>query len=130
MKVDGPYYIEHGDLWFQSSTGRAGVGRHVCDGTQRIAVAYDAEDGVVHKHGSAELVEAWASKTRTKFSGGGLPQLAEAIVVLSFPVLQVTVDELNLCIATTGRVLGLEVKLRRMLQDNPELANLPVYPAR
>lgn len=107
---DGPYRIEYGDAWYVSDADR----RHVCDGSQFLAVAFDAEDMVLHKHGRAERVEAWADKTRKMFTEAGHGELAEMIVVLAFPVTPETISELNACIATTGRIAGLQKRLEEI----------------
>lgn len=132
---DGPYIIEHGDVWYVTkgaTPGGAAMGldrRHVGAGTEMIAVAFDSENGVLHKHGASKLVESWSGQTRKKFNEGGFPEMADAIVVISFLPTPQTIAELNACVTTTGRVLGLEHALLRMIEESPDLAKLPVYPA-
>lgn len=126
MQYDGPYVIRHGDLWFVSRTDLAG--RRVCDGTQAIGVAYDAENGVLHKHGHLPRVQEWAAATRQKFLEAGFDDMAKGIVVIGFPVSEATVAELNACIAISGRVLQMEENLTRLVASHPKLADPPRYP--
>lgn len=74
-----------------------------------IAFSYDeSEDkgikGGMHKHGSPEHVNAWAQKTRKKFSDAGNSfglEMAEQITVMEgiFPL-----DELDKIISITGYI--------------------------
>lgn len=135
---DGPYSIEHGDVWHSAGNprlaGAAAMGlsdpgrRHVCDGSQWLAVAYDGEDGTLHKHGEASKVEAWADATRRRFSEAGFEDLAAGIMTLSFPVSEETVAELNACVSSTGRVLKLPERFAALGEANPGIAR-PRLPA-
>jgi hypothetical protein len=129
----GPYVIAHGDVWWRSTaTGRNSFGlsddRHVCDGTQMLAVAYDAEDGILHKHGSEDSVRAWAERTGKKFIESGFEEMAQAIVVVGFPVSPESVAELNACVATTGRVLRIAERIEALGAQG--LIEAPKYPSR
>lgn len=108
--IDGAEYrFEHGDLWFQSSSKHFRVGGP----SDFLAVAFDPEEGVLHKHGPEEAVQRWADQTREKFRN--VPEdIRPSLAVLSFPIRQETVDELNACIATSGRVMHLERRLTEM----------------
>lgn len=135
MDFDGPYYIEHGDLWIRDRSPRlpdlAGLpsGRHVCSGSDEVAVCFDSEDGTLHKHGKAEMVQAWADETRRKFTEMGFDEMARALTVISFPVTPETVAELNACSEITGRALKLADNLSKLLETHPELLSVPRYPA-
>lgn len=119
----GPYVIEHGDVWSVdagATPGGRALGldrRHVCRGSERLAACYDAESGTLHKHGGEAGVEAWAAATRKKLAEAGFPEMADEIVVVAFPPTQETVAELNACVSTSGRVIGLPDRL-------VEIANL------
>lgn len=119
----GPYVIRYGDLWHVTKTGE----RHVCDGSQEVAVAYDAENGTLIKHGSLTRVQEYAAQARRVFCEGGHEDLALAIEVVSFPVSEETVAELNACVATTGRVLKLPEALARIASERPDLVARPRY---
>ena len=64
---EGPYVIEHGEVWFvhQGASTPGGKAmrldrRHVCGPSDNLAVAFDEEDGILHKHGTETAVRAWA----------------------------------------------------------------------
>jgi len=123
----GPYVIRYGDVWHVRDG--SDPGSHVCDGSQNLAVAYDSVDGILFKHGHLGRVQEWAAKTRRTFSEAGAGDLAAAITVISFPVAEETVNELNACVATTGRVLRLPEALERIAAARPDLLARPRYPA-
>jgi len=133
MDFDGPYYIEHGDLWIRDSStrlpGLAGrpSGRHVCSGSEEVAVCFDSDDGTLHKRGKAEMVQAWADDTRRRFTEMGFDEMARSLTVITFPVTPETVAELNACSEITGRVLKLADNLARLLETRPELLSAPRY---
>jgi len=109
------YHFEHGDVWFRNG----GRHFHVCGSSDFLAVVFDADDGTLHKHGNENLVTQWADKTRETFQSGiknGIipAELMPNLVVLAFPARQETLDELNACITTSGRVLKLEERLQAM----------------
>ena len=131
------YVIEHGDVWLRevvTDTGRRSPVRgltpltHVCDGTGMLAVAFDAEDGTLHKTGKAEDVSAWAAVSARKFADSGFDAIAGALTVVSFPISPETVAELNALRATTGRVLRLTERLSEIAEACPELLDRPTYP--
>ena len=135
MDFDGPYYIEHGDLWIRDGSprlpGLSGLlsGRHVCRGSEEVAIAFDSDDGTLHKRGNASMVQSWADETRRKFTDMGFDDLARALTVITFPVTPETVAELNACAQITGRVLRLADNLSKLLDTHPELLSTPRYPA-
>jgi hypothetical protein len=92
------YYLDTGEVWFSSGSGPA---IHICSGSQRLALAVDPE-GVLFKHGAAEQVSGWADTQRAK------PGLAEMLPfeVIIFPVNEPVLEELNRCLATSGRARG------------------------
>lgn len=123
----GPYVIRHGDLKYV--TRENPQGRHVCDGSQEVAVAYDSVDGTLLRHGALPGVQQYADKARRMFTEAGFEEIAAAIVVLAFPVSDETVAELNACVATTGRVLGLPEAMERIAVQRPDLVARPRYPS-
>lgn len=135
MRFDGPYYIEGGDLWRReggsvaSGLGGAPRSRHVCRGSDDVAVAFDSEDGTLHKCGRADMVQAWAAAARSRFIEAGFEEMAKAITVISFSVTPETVAELNACVEVSGRVLKLAGNLARLQEENPSLASPHHYPA-
>lgn len=130
---DGPFVIEHGDLWKRRS-GRPLVGSgldHVCDGTGEFAVAYQGD--ILLKIGSASSVDSWLDANREKFESmrAMLEEMGEQdsdVVVLKLPVSQAIVDEVNRCVAISGRVARLEEHLEQIGVDYPSLFDRPRYP--
>ena len=116
---DGPYEFRHGDVWYvlRDPKGRETTCRHVCSGTEAMGVAYDADDGVLHKHGKAENVERWATETRRKLTEAGGGEMAAALNVVTFLAHPAPVAELNACIATTGRISGFPDRLAGMADE-------------
>ncbi len=120
---EGPYVIEHGEVWFvhrgPSTPGGRAMRldrRHVCGPSENLAVAFDEEDGILHKHGTETRVRAWIDEFRAK--------TAEALpvpVMVTFPPNAETVAELNRCIATTGRI-------KRVYEERFAGAALPPRP--
>jgi hypothetical protein len=84
-----------------------------------VAIAFDRENGTLHKHGSLENVQAWVTKAQQRLResaagglGGFAEQMANDLVIISgkFPV-----EELNCCLSTTGYVLRMVDKLQKGL---------------
>jgi hypothetical protein len=137
MQTDnvGPFVIAHGDVWKRTS-GRTFAGgglTHVCDGTGEMAVAYQGD--VLLKVGSADAVDAWHVANRGKFdlmremlssNDEGHDDLE--VVVVKVPVSQPIIDEINLCVAISGRVAKLRENLVKIGADDPSLLERPRYP--
>lgn len=132
--MDYPYRLRHGDVWFcgpqrtGAASSLASGMRHVCDGTDALALVFDAEDGTLHKHGRAADVRDWLDKTRAKFVEGGFSELASNLTLVEFKPVKEAIAELNACIATSGRAIQFETRLQEMLAANPELGQIPTYP--
>lgn len=130
----GPYVIEFGDLWFVRTVSGPGgkpheIGKvHICGPHDRIAVAFDTEDGILHKHGTEESVAAWLEKTRDKFKGAGFDSMAENLTMVAFNPVPEAIAELNACIGTTGRIRGIAERLTAIQEENPSYAEIPRYP--
>lgn len=134
MQAHGPYVLQHGDVWHvdaDATPGGAALGlnrRHVCRGSDRLAACYDSADGVLHKHGAEAGVEAWAAAARKRFADAGFQELADVLVVVVFPPTAETVEELNACVACTGRVVGLPDRLAAIASTIPPSEWPAVYP--
>lgn len=83
----------------------------VCPGHGEMAVAYDEDGGVLHAHGERSRVEAWAERTRGILAAGGFPELSAGIAVIAFAPTPEALEELNACVAITGRVSRLAERL-------------------
>jgi hypothetical protein len=70
----------------------------MCD---EVAIAFDKEAGVLHKHGIPENVTKWYNTTREKLISSGFPEMADDLILIqgAFPV-----EELNKCLSTTGYI--------------------------
>lgn len=101
--ADPEYFMRDGEVWLRR---QAGDETHVCGGSGKLAVAIEVQDGILQKHGSAEKVGKWAEGHRQKVIEH--PELATffTIEVVEFQINQAVLDELNRCVATTGRIAG------------------------
>jgi hypothetical protein len=116
------YVIEHGDVWFKSATKTvlsSGL-THVCRGSEQLAIAFI--DDQLLKMGSEVSVRLWVEKNRLNVIGDG------EIVVVSMPVAEATVDEMNACKANPNRVKALVENLTRLGIADPSLFDIPRYP--
>lgn len=116
------YVIEHGDVWIKASTKTilsSGL-THVCRGSEQLAIAFI--DDQLLKTGSETKVRDWVEKNRHKVIGDG------EIVVVSMPVAEATVVELNACRANPHRVKSLIENLTKMGIADPSLFDIPRYP--
>lgn len=109
--AEGPYVIEHGEVWYvnqgpSTPGGRAmRLGRHhVCGPSENLAMAFDEEDGILHRHGTEASVRAWIENLRRRTAGLPPEMSLPVPTMLTFPPTAETVAEMNLCIATTGRI--------------------------
>lgn len=123
---EGPYIIEHGDVWFvergPSTPGGRAMRldrRHVCGPSETLALAFSEDDGVLLKHGAESAVRRWYDTFNTKMASVSGHAFSPP-VVLTFPPNADTVAELNRCIAVTGRVKKLHEELTAA--GNPKLA--------
>jgi hypothetical protein len=107
---DTPYIMIDGDLYHSDSTG---LRQRVCHSGGAIALAYDRVDGVLHKHGEYNAVASWYQATRTTLmKHASTSGLGEALVLVTMPLEERWVRELNRCIAVTGAVMGVEDCIR------------------
>jgi len=108
-EFDSPYSLTEGDLFHTDSKGNR---RRVCHKGGAMAIAYDAEDGVLHSHGEYNDVSAWYEETRSRLMR--MPAtvgLANALTLVSMPLQEDCVREVNRCVAVTGAVMGIEGRL-------------------
>jgi hypothetical protein len=129
---NGPYVIEHGDVWYREgkpsmiSTGL----RHICGAHDEMAIAHDGQ--MLLKVGSAEAVSQWEVSTRAKYAAmnemlSDMGNDPVEVTIVRIPVSPETVEEINACIAISGRVRHLEANLERIGVANPGLALRPTY---
>lgn len=122
IRTDGPYVIEHGDVWFREgsrtilSTGL----RHVCDGSGELAIAF-AGDVMLHM-GSAQSVDAWFNKKGAQYM---LIEVSDPVEIVRFPVCDETVAEMNRMSANPNRVSILFDTLTKIGEARPDLLDRP-----
>ena len=114
-------FDQHGTLTLCHDKGDV-LTRH--DPSESIAVFYDANDGVLFKHGAAPLVRDYAHKTRSKLAAADRTgDLTAALTVLEFPVkilkIPGVLEEINACLDISGRIATLQEKLTILLPDTP-----------
>lgn len=108
-KFDSPYSLVEGDLFHTDSKGNQ---RRVCHKGGGIAIAYDVEDGVLHSHGEYNDVNVWFEETRKRLMRSpGTVGLANALALVTMPLQEECVQEVNRCVSVTGAVLGIEARL-------------------
>lgn len=108
-KFDSPYSLVDGDLFHTDSKGNR---RRVCHKGGGIAIAYDVDDGVLHSHGEYNDVNTWFEETRSRLMRSpDTLGLANALALVSMPLQQECVHEVNRCVSVTGAVLGIEKRL-------------------
>lgn len=99
------YQIRHGDVWFGESSSEnrlLSTDRHVCDGSDHLAIAWQEDDDfglMIMKHGSSEMVTKWADEQRSKLASAGFDGMASGLSVVSFPVHEDAVAVLNRVVA-------------------------------
>ncbi|MBY3432610.1 hypothetical protein HFN89_00285 [Rhizobium laguerreae] len=106
---DLPYSLVDGDLFHTDSKGNR---KRVCHRGGRIALSYDAEDGILHHHGENNDVVHWFDETRKRLvRSESTLDLAAALKLVSMPLVEECIREVNRCIAVTGSVMGIEKRL-------------------
>lgn len=118
----GPYVIRGDSVWWVYGAVSFGLASmpdpvRICGLSQNLAAAVDVDTGILHKHGFEDDVARWFHHTQKAFRVGGHPQLADDLVMYAFPVTPETVEELNACIASTGRAASIAERLARIGQD-------------
>lgn len=61
------YELQHGSYYFYGGTGKLAF---MAD---QVSFAFDAESGIVFKHGIPERVEAYAAQNRARLAGNLMP---------------------------------------------------------
>lgn len=88
-----------------------------------FALAYDAGENILLKHGSAARVDAWAQKTR-QLMMPLCPDICEALTVLTIPRHALTPEVLTLI----NRTLNTTGTVGRLIDDLQKVTNLPPAP--
>ena len=64
-----------------------------------VAVCFDKENGILHKHGNHEMVSHWYQNSRKKLIEGGAGFMADDLMVICGPI---ELEELNRMLTTSG----------------------------
>jgi hypothetical protein len=75
-----------------------------------VAIAFDKENGTLHKHGAPEMVNAWAQHAQQKLRAGGASEFADDLIVVTG---RFTLDDLNGCLTHSGYIGVLYTKMLR-----------------
>jgi hypothetical protein len=80
----------------------------------RIAIAFDLDDGVRHKHGNAEMVERWVEDFKRGMASAGID--TSGIRILYFEASPQAVETLNYLLGNDDRCARLwkEIEARRL----------------
>ncbi len=110
--MDLQYVLEHGDYVLYDMaeepsrlTGKREPHLHC----HHLAIAFDRESGVLHKHGDEELVKKWAQAKRAELIQAGLESWAGNLVVISG---ELPLEEVNKCLAISGYCTRMVAKLQ------------------
>lgn len=109
------YELRHGSYYLMDLSeppSRLTGERRIHLMTDEVAIAFDRDEGILHKHGNPDQVEDWATNARQAYRDQGFDAQAEALLVISgaFPV-----AEINACLNTAGYCKVLLDKLQRGL---------------
>ncbi|MCC0004328.1 MAG: hypothetical protein H6872_05950 [Methylobacteriaceae bacterium] len=85
------YQMKFGDVWLINGTDE----RHVCDGSQEVAIAYDPETGTTLKTGAADAIRTWRDKHLAKLDARGVREMFADPVIVAMPVGPEAIDLLN-----------------------------------
>lgn len=108
------YVLKFGDVWIVDGTDE----RHVCDGSQELAIAYDPETGTSLKTGAADAIRKWRDAHLAKLDARGVRIDFADPVIATMPVTPAAIDLLNRvrdnCLLVHGMI---------------ERGELPAYPS-
>jgi hypothetical protein len=80
----------------------------MCD---EVALCFDKDVWVLHKHGKPENVEKWYNNARDKLIKSGADDMANSLIIIkgAFPA-----EEINKCISNTGYI---EIFYKKLIQN-------------
>lgn len=110
----GPYLLIKGKVYFSTSSRML----EICGENDRLALVYDANDGVLLKHGEKSHVNSDYDCMVKAFATGGYSEFAASLELVEFPISPETIEELNACIGVTGRVLRLKERLAAIVENS------------
>lgn len=110
----GPYVLAQGKVLFSTQLNTV----EICDETDTLAVLYDVNDGILHKHGEKSRVSMDHERMVKAFASGGLSEFGKALELVEFSITPETINELNACIGITGRVLRFKERLLKLAEES------------
>lgn len=110
-KDNGPYIIADDIILYAHASGNTIEVAKVGD---ELAVFFDEDSGTLIAWGLPKEVEARFSNAVDVLSEVA-PQMASVLKTIHFVATEETVEELNNCISTTGRILRFEERLYDLL---------------
>lgn len=116
----GPYLLIREKVYFSTSARML----EICNENDSMALIYDVNDGTLLKHGEKSHVSNDHDCMVKVFATGGHSELAKSFELVEFPITPETIEELNACIGTTGRVSGFKERLAT-IAENAELLRTP-----
>ena len=83
-------------------------GEAICPPTAELSIAFDKNDGVLHKHGAPALVQAWHVAATKRLRDAGFIDLADDLICISgrFPL-----EDINRCLDCSGYIGRFYAKL-------------------
>ncbi len=97
-----PHYILKSGMVFYGDEGREKPAR-----SNKIGFLFDLHEGILHKHGSAELVEPRFEEMKSALARAGFVDMAEDLVYMAIDISEENaemLEEINAAIATMGRI--------------------------
>lgn len=113
-----PYEIQNNQIVFVRSEGKPSV-EQICNTSDRLALCYDRETGILHKHGEFSLVSAWRSNARSLFESNGFFGIAEDLDLVQVQINQQNIDILNTILEYTD----IRGKLKNLDFSEPKKKN-------
>jgi len=109
----GPYVLAQGKVMFSTRLNTV----EICDETDTLAVLFDVNDGILHKHGEKSKVAMDHERMVKAFTSSGYSEFAKGLELIEFSITPETIEELNACIGTTGRVLLFKERLMELAEE-------------
>lgn len=104
-----------GDIVFEAKSRGVVTQTITVDAEDNLGLFFDTEDGVLHKHGSAKAVDAYARQIRATYADNGFKDIADSLVFVQIPVAAMknpsVLEEINKALEITGYVKDFEAKL-------------------
>lgn len=108
---DGPFILVGDDILYRFSNEKV---VSFCKVGDHLSVLYAASNGMLLGWGLPEVIEEKFRVTSLVLFDAS-PYLGEDLKTYSFMATPETVEELNCCINTTGRVLKIEERIQELL---------------